>query len=88
MNFVETMPQLIIFNLYCGYYLPYYTMYIAIANCVARPIYAVLYVSGGSNNRYISVFAGLLPIQILTFYVFATKVPMYANLVYDQVAAQ
>ena len=63
------------FHLYCGYYAPLYTMYVAIANCIARPVYAYLYIMGGSNNRYLSVFAGLLPIQILTFYVFATKVP-------------
>ena len=77
MNFVETLPQIIGLSLFCGLCYPSPTMYILISNVLARPVYAYLYVTGGTNNRYLGVFAGILPLYILSLVVIATKTPNY-----------
>ena len=56
------------FLLVNGFYEPYYTFYVALANVIFRPIYSWMYLGGGPNNRLISVVAGLLPIYALTIY--------------------
>ena len=74
---------MVVFHLYCGFYMPTLTLYVAIANVICRPLYAYLYLTGGSNNRYLAVLAGLLPIQGLTIYVLTQKAPEYVSMLIE-----
>ena len=65
MNFVEMLPVIVMTLVLGGLFVPKVTMYVAILNCIARIIYTVMYVTKGSNNRYVGAIAGSLPLYVV-----------------------
>ena len=65
MNFVEMLPTILTILCISGLFLPKITMYVAFINAGARIIYAIMYVTNGSNSRVIGAVAGSLPLYCL-----------------------
>ena len=65
MNFVEMLPVIVVSLVLGGLFVPKVAMYVAIINCLARIIYTTMYVTKGSNNRYIGAIGGTLPLYVL-----------------------
>ena len=56
------MPILLIYILVGGFVFPQAAMYIAITNCVTRPIYVYGYKAKGGNGRLLGAAVGQLPV--------------------------
>ena len=59
------MPILMIYILVGGLVFPQAGMYIAITNCITRPIYIYGYKAKGGNGRLIGAAVGQLPVYFL-----------------------
>ena len=64
-NFVEMLPVIVFTLVLGGLFLPRVTMWVAIANAIARIIYTVMYATKGSNSRIIGAVAGSLPLYVV-----------------------
>ena len=64
-NFVEQLPLTLTFICCGAFVVPQMAMYVAWLNVMARIIYTVTYITGGSDNRVIGVISGAVPLNIL-----------------------
>ena len=65
LNFVESMPILMVYILIGGLVFPQVSMYIGFVNCVSRPVYIYGYKAKGGNGRIAGAVFGQLPVYLL-----------------------
>ena len=76
MNFVEMLPVIVTTLVLGGLFVPKVTMYVAIVNAIARIIYTVMYVSKGSNSRFIGAVGGSLPLYVVLIWTIIKLITM------------
>ena len=64
-NFVESLPQILIFLLISGLYFPDAALAVGVINCIARPVYIYSYMKGGPNARILGAVGGGAPLYTL-----------------------
>ena len=79
LNYIESLPQIIVFLLVSGLYFPKETMNVSIVSLFARPLYVYMYKRGGPDQRYLTMFAGYMSVLILGLYTSFTVFKSYLN---------